>query len=365
MSNNPDRPRLSRRAFLNRLCLGSAAAWMTPAAAPAGAQASERLKWIDVHHHFIPPGYRDFFLEVSTHSATPVPMPPTHWELTRDLEDLDRLGSAAILSMFVPPTLGTPAQRASLARRINEGAAQLVRDHPGRFGSFAALPLPDVDASLAEIAYAAESLHADGFAVYTNVGDRWLGDPSLEPVLAELHRRRAVVFIHPTTAQCCANLVKGIPDNIIEYAVDTTRAIASLIFNGVTTRYANVRFIFSHGGGTVPFLIERFLGGTSAEIVPGIVTSGQAGPYVPKQPPDGALAELRKCYFDTAQCANPLAMRALRTLVPVEQILFGSDYFYRGVSDTAAALQACAVFDTQELQAIGGGNARRLIGRLA
>jgi len=152
-----------------------------------------------------------------------------------------------------------------------------------------------------------------------------------------------------------------VPDNIIEYGTDTTRAIASVVFNGVTSRYPHIRFIFSHGGGTMPYLIERFLGGMSAQIVPGIDTTGQGGPYVPDQPPQGALAELRRLYYDTAQCANPIAMRALKTLVPVSQILFGTDYFYRSAAQTAAALRHCGVFTSRELEEIGRANARRLL----
>ena len=224
--------------------------------------------------------------------------------------------------------------------------------------------MPDLETSLTELAYAADRLHADGFTVYTNVGDRWLGDASFEPLYAELDRRRAVLFVHPTTAACCANLLRAVPDNVIEYAVDTTRAIANVIFSGVTVRYPNIRFIFSHGGGTVPFLIERFLGGTSAEIVPGVRTTGQAGRFVPQQPPRGALAELRSLHYDTAQCSNPLAMRALRTLVPVSQILYGSDYFYRTNVETADALRHCGAYDARELEAVGGGNARRLLAHL-
>jgi 6-methylsalicylate decarboxylase len=320
-------------------------------------RASTGKGWIDIHHHFIPPAYREFFLEAKRADPAVV-IPPTVWDVNADLEDMDRSGTqTAVLSMFVPPKIGTAASRARLARDINDFAARLALHHPGRFGSLAALPLPDVDACLAEITYALDQLRADGCSVYSNVGDRWLGDAAFEPIFAELNRRKSVLFVHPTTADCCRNLLPSVPDNIIEYANDTTRAIASVIFNGVTTRYPEIRFVFSHGGGTVPFLIERFLGGTSAEIVPGIRTTGQGGPYVPHQPPHGALQELRRLYYDTAQCSNPVAMRALRTVVPVSQILFGSDYFYRTATETVDALRHCGAFNAQELEQVGRGNA--------
>jgi predicted TIM-barrel fold metal-dependent hydrolase len=270
-----------------------------------------------------------------------------------------------MLSMFVPPQLGTQATRAQLARTINQGAARLRDAHPGRFGVFAALPLPDIAESLTEITYAHDSLAADGYAVYTNTGSHWLGDATFEPVFAELDRRAAVLFVHPTTADCCHALLDRVPDNIIEYGTDTTRAIASVVFNGITTRYPHIRFIFSHGGGTMPFLIERFLGGTAAEIVPGIRTAGQPGRYIPPQPPAGALSELRRLHYDTAQCANPVAMQALRQVVGTSQVLFGTDHFYRSSAETAEALRGCGVFDKRELEAIGYRNAQSLWPRLA
>jgi 6-methylsalicylate decarboxylase len=346
--------RISRREALQGLGSLLAAASVR-AADPASG-------WIDVHHHFIPPGYREFFEHARNADGSPPSVPPTAWNLGDDLADMDRAGVVcAMLSMFVPGEVGTPVQRAELARTINEFAARLRRDHPRRFGFFAALPLPDIQASITELVHAADVLKADGFAVYTSLGSHWIGDPSFEPVMAELDHRAGILFVHPTTPRCCGGLLPGVPDNIIEYQTDTTRAIASVIFNGVTERYPRIRFIFSHGGGTVPYLVERFLGGTAAEIVPGILTEGQRGPYVPHQPSGGALAHLRRLYYDTAQCANPVAMRALRTVVPLSQILFGSDYFYRSVAKTAEQLRGCGVFQAGELESVGAGNARELL----
>ena len=349
-------PALTRRSALQ--LLGALAA--VPLMGAAALEPRRRL--IDVHHHFIPPGYREFFISARGPGGAHLEVPPTNWNLERDIEGMARAGSTrAVLSMFVPPQLGTVASRAKLARQINEYGARLCTDRPQSFAHFAALPLPDVDTSLAEIAYSVDVLKASGFCVYTNIGDQWLGTPRLDPIFAEWNRRGSVVFVHPTTANCCHDLLPGIPDNIIEYGVDTTRAIASIVFGGYTVRFPRIRFIFSHGGGTVPFMIERFLGGTSAQLIPGVTTEGQAGPYVPRQPNGGALAALRGFHYDTAQCANPIAMRALKTLVPVAQILFGTDYFYRSVRETADSLENCRVFSRAELVDIEHRNARHLL----
>src|SRR5579859_2095115 len=179
---------MSRRGVVTGVLAMLAQGWF-----PA-SRASSGKGWIDIHHHFIPPAYREFFLEANRADPAVV-VPPTVWELNADLEDMDRSGTqTAVLSMFVPPKVGTAASRAHLARDINEYAARLALDHPGRFGSLAALPLPDVDACLVEITHALDELRADGCSVYSNVGDRWLGDAAFEPIFAELNRRKSVLF---------------------------------------------------------------------------------------------------------------------------------------------------------------------------
>jgi predicted TIM-barrel fold metal-dependent hydrolase len=356
---NQTGPDISRRALLTGISATAAAAWL-----PAQASAAPR-RWIDVHHHFACQALRDFYATARNADGSAAVMPPMHWNLDADLEDMERGGTAtAVLSQFVPADVGTLESRRVLARGINEAAAKLAGDHRGRFGHFAALPLPDVDGCLTEIAYALDVLKADGFSTYTSLGDRWQGNAAFDAVYAELNRRKAVVFVHPTSPNCCRALVPGVPDPVIEFGTDTTRAIAGLVFGGVTTRFPDIRFIFSHAGGTMPFLIERFLGGTQAELVPGFATHGQDPPWTPTQPPQGALHELRKLYYDTAQASNPVAMGALKRLVPISQILYGTDVYYRTSVYTADALTHCGVYSRRELQALGRDNALALLPQL-
>ena len=345
----------SRRAFLKRL---AALAALVPVERPIVAKPTAGR--IDVHHHYQSPAYAQFL------SKHPAAGPPVHWTLEADLDDMDGSGTAtAILSNFTPPTEGALDERRNLARANNEFVTRLIAGHPGRFGLFATIPLPDIDGCLRELEYALDILKADGVATYSNSGDRWLGDALFDPLWAELNRRKALVYVHPTPADCCRNLVPDVPDTIVEYGADTTRTIASLIFSGTTARHPDVRFIFAHGGGTMPFVVERFLGGTQAEIVPGVVTKGQSPPFTPKQPPNGALYELRKMHYDTAQCSNPVAMSALRKVDPVTQILYGTDYWFRTAGETARGLTTCGVFSVEELAAIDRGNAMRLLPRLS
>ena len=167
-----------------------------------------------------------------------------------------------MLSITAPGVWFGDAQEArTLAREMNEyAAARLVSDYKGRFGLFAVLPLPDIEGSLKEIEYAFDTLKADGVGLLTSYGTAWLGDPSFAPVLAELNRRKAVVYTHPTDAACCQNLIPRVANQMLEYPMDTARTIASLIVSETATRCPDVRFIFSHAGGTLIGVAGRLLG---------------------------------------------------------------------------------------------------------
>ena len=337
------------------------------------AETARHPRRIDVHHHFTPPAYLEF---LKTHNQGGGGIPAGRggrgglgnvypgWTLAEDLDDMDLSGTAvAILSITTPGFwFGETQEVRKAVRESNEYAAKLRSDHPDRFGSFASIPITDTDGALKEIEYVLDTLKADGIGLYSNYGDIWLGDAKFAPVYEELNRRKAVVYVHPIEGNCCRNMVKDVADTVVEYGADTTRTIASLILSGTTTRYPDTTWIFSHAGGMMPFVIERFVSGTEVEIVPGIVTKGQ-GSNKPEKVPKGALYELRKMYYDTAQATNPVAMRALRTVVPVSQIVYGTDYWYRSAAETSRGLTTNKVFSEEELRAINRGNAERLLPR--
>jgi predicted TIM-barrel fold metal-dependent hydrolase len=325
----------------------------------SAAQATPDPRRIDVHHHFAPPVYLTFAKARSLNVVG-------NWKLAADLEDMDRGGTATAILTITAPGFGVAAndEVRKTMRSCNEAAAKLRSDYPRRFGSFAALPLTDTEGTLKEIEYALDSLKADGVCLFSNYGDRWLGHPSFAPVYEELNRRKVVTYVHPITAHCCGSLLPSVPNEIamIEFGTDTTRTIADLIFSGTTTRFPEVVWIFSHGGGVMPFLIERLLQGTSDEVVPGIVTKGMDF-AAPKTVPKGVMYELRKMYYDTAQATNPVAMDALRKVVPVSQILYGTDYWYRTAAETAKGLTTNRVFNDAELRAINRGNIETILPR--
>jgi predicted TIM-barrel fold metal-dependent hydrolase len=294
---------------------------------------------IDVHHHFYAPEY-NALLEGSRDG---LPGIAKSWSPEASLADMDRGGvGTALLSAAADAVLPRDT-----ARACNEYAATLVREHSGRFGFFAALPIPDVDASLDEIAYALDVLGAQGVGMLTSYGKPYLGDPAFWPMFEELDRRKAAVFVHPTLNACCAGLVPDVGPTVIEFGTDTTRAIASLVFGGAAGKYQNIRFIFSHGGGTMPFLIGRFL-------------NLARSPRMIERLPNGLLPELQRFYYDTAQAANRGAMSSLRELVPTSHVLFGTDFPYRGAEEQLAGLAASG-FTDDELSAIERTNSLSLL----
>jgi predicted TIM-barrel fold metal-dependent hydrolase len=333
----------SRRTFLAGL-----AAVGANALARGGRAEAQAPSRIDVHHHLAPPSY------IGELAPRQLLQPVSRsWTPARSLEDMDKAGVATAITSITTPgvSFGDPVAARRLARDCNEYAARLVVDFPGRFGVFAALPLPDIEGSLRETAYALDVLKADGVCMFTSYGDRWLGDPEFTPVMAELDRRKAVLYTHPTAPNCCRNLVPDVPAPIIEYGTDTTRTIASLVFSGTAARFPNIRFIFSHAGGTMPFLTERF---TRLPL---------ASKDLESRVPRGVQYELTRFYYDVAQSTHPMTLASLLRLVPVSQILFGTDFPFRGSLDHVNGLIGYG-FGAADLRAIERDNAVRLLPRL-
>src|SRR6266852_5916224 len=195
---------LDRRTFLSAalasLGLSAMAGGRLAAFGQQGQSASTKPYRIDIHHHFGPSVW------VAEVKGRPLLQAAnTTWTPAKSIEDMDRGGVAASVVSITNPGLwfGDATVTRRLARACNEYGAKLVQEHPTRFGLFAAMPLPDVDATLKEIAHAYDTLKADGIGLFTSYGDTWLGNPAYRPVMEELNRRKAVVHVHPTAANCC------------------------------------------------------------------------------------------------------------------------------------------------------------------
>ena len=337
-----------RRQFLAG-GLATLGAGLAPSFAALAQTPAPKARRIDVHHHFSPPAWiaavkgRDLLNPLNL-----------SWTTERSIEDMDKGDVAASIITVTNPGLwfGDKEATRRLSRDCNEFGAKLVQQHPTRFGLFCALPLPDVAATLKEIEYSFDTLKCDGAHFMTSYGETWLGDPVYEPVIAELNRRKAVVHVHPTAANCCSNLIKGMSAGIMEYGADTTRAIMALMWSGQAAKYQDIRWIWSHAGGTAPFLAGRI---------------DRSSRSLKDKMPQGAMHEMKKFYYDTAGAANPGAIASLIQLVSSANIMFGTDFPPGGTSaEVARELAALKLgFTDADMRAINRDNAVRVVPRLA
>ena len=312
---------------------------------------------IDTHHHIYPPNYVAKNLQRLLDDAIILPASAYQsWTPSLALEQMDKAGIASAISSITSPGIwyeGDNGHRAR-ARDCNEFGAKMAQDHPGRFGMFAAIPVPDIEGSLAEIAYAFDVLKLDGIGVLTSYAGKLIGDPAFDPVFDELHRRKAKVFVHPTMS-CCGNVFPGVSGPTIEFPTDSCRAIASLLLRGTFARCPDITFIFSHGGGTLPSIVQRIIGSVRT------LSEADRAKFVPK----GAEYEIRRQYYDTASIAlNPAGMAAVLKLYPATQITYGSDAPFGSTTGIAEALLKLDL-DPAILRGIQRDNALRLFPRFA
>ncbi|GLP67373.1 hypothetical protein TUSST3_39950 [Streptomyces sp. TUS-ST3] len=311
---------------------------------------------IDVHAHLLP----DFYVQQATAAghAHPDGMGGwPSWSVQAHLDLMDRNGiETAMLSMSSPGVhFGDDKAARLLARRVNEYTAELTRNHPGRFGNFVSLPLPDVDGTLEEIAFSFDELAADGVALMTHTHGVYLGAQRLDPVFAELDRRRAVVFLHPTSPMCWEQSALGRPRPMVEYIFDTARTVTDLVMAGVLTRHPNMRVIVPHCGGAIPVLADRI--------------NEFMNLFLPaqKSPSPDAVEQLRGLYYDMAGTAFPRQVPALLNFVDPDRVLFGSDYCWTPppLADAHIAAIDAAEPPTQDTtwRSLTTANAKRLLPR--
>lgn len=352
----PENPSLRRRDILTGLAALGAGA-MLPASRSSG-QPPATTRVIDCHHHFVSPAFLKVLTAKEGHKVQGFTsfFPLGLWKdysPAKDIETMDRDGVATSLISCTAPGVwfGDPDEARGLARELNEYGAKMASDYKGRYGLLAVLPIPRVDESLKEIEYAFDTLQAAGVGILTSYGNRWLGDPAFRPIFDELNRRKVVVYTHPIDAPCCQDLMPGVNPTTLEYPTDTTRAILSLLATDAATRYGDIRFIFSHAGGTMPSVIDRIGVGNPDTIAANLRATAEL---------NSRLYHLRRFYYDTAQSTNTVQLQALKTIAGVSQIVFGTDYpFGASAAKQVQGLRECG-FSAEELQGIHSGNAARL-----
>ncbi len=257
---------------------------------------------IDVHHHIVPKEYLSALSSIGIKNAVGEPFP--QWDIENTFTFMDRQGIAIAINSISAPGIyfGEREFTQKLARKCNEISACMVDEYPNRFGAFAILPLPDIEASIVELEFALDTLKLDGVVLLTNFGGKYLGDAYYDDLFYELNRRKAVVFVHPSTPPL-GTFPVIIKPAVLEFVFDTTRAIVNLIHRGATKRFPDIRFIFSHGGGTAPFIAWRITFGNKK-----------------------IINQLKRFYYDTAVSATPYTLSSLLSLVEPTQVLYGSDY---------------------------------------
>jgi predicted TIM-barrel fold metal-dependent hydrolase len=310
---------------------------------------------VDIHHHILP----DVFWRATNDAHSPVGgISPAPWSKESTLSYMDDAEiDVAITSISTPGVhMGDDFAARDLARCVNELSAELIQERPGRFGGFAALPLPDIDGALRALEYGLDVLKLDGVVLFSNARGKYLGAADFKPLFDELERRKAVVFVHPTASGDPGARSLGLPDSLIDFTADTTRAVAQLHYGNTFARTPNVKYIFSHAGGTIPYLATRFSIVDEMNVIPGAEERGTAADT------------LRRLYWDTALSWRPPILRMLRSEVGMGQVLFGSDYPYLR-RDLAVGcrleVETSAELDSKESRAVLAGNALKLFPRLA
>jgi 6-methylsalicylate decarboxylase len=344
--------RASRRDFLKALAVGASALLpVGPLVAQANKGSGHRGR-IDVHHHMLPP----FQANMAAFQYSP----------QMSLNAMDKFGTEqAILSLTIAGEyLYDGSEKANkFARECNEYGAKAMQMNPRRLGFFAALPGRNIDASLKEIEYSFDTLKCDGIALFTDLGDKWWGDPMFLPIFDELNRRKSAVFLHPTVGNCCHDLA-GLGDGVVEFDFDTTRTVVSLLYNGVLARCQDIRWIINHSGAAIPTLAGRI-----KDRVPGAssATLGRpagAGVWKPtegksEKTPNGVYAELKRLYYECAHATYPMPMAALRAFAPSTQLLFGTDFPIEPMETTVTQIPGLKLPPDVQ-RALDRGNAERL-----
>lgn len=308
---------------------------------------------IDIHAHFLTEHYVAAAKDAGHTTPDGMSAWPS-WSLQQQLDLMDRTGiHAAILSISSPGThFGDDHAARTLTRHVNHAGAELVKQHPQRLGLFAELPLPDVEGSLTELAYVLDELHSDGVAIKSNAHGRYLGDPGFQPLWAELDRRHAVVFVHPTSPPGWEATALGRPRSMLEFLFDTTRTVSDLLFANAFTTYPGIQWIFPHGGGALPLFADRIH----------LVRTGLMGlhddPSVHQQ--------LARLWYDTAGAPFPHHIPTLVRAFGHTRLLYGSDYCFTppaAVTDQVAAIEKATKPPGSSWRRLTSENATRLLPR--
>ena len=318
------------------------------------AAASSARKCIDIHAHYLSDGYRAALLRHGAAGSESDGLPAPMWSVDSHLEMMSKLGiERSFLSMASPHCFfGDEGEAIELAREFNEFGAEIVDQYPDRFGLFATLPLPTVEHSLVEIDYAFDKLRAVGIKLPTNAGGIYLADDKFSPILDMLNSRRAIVVLHPVRPAVDARVPRNTPVAVVDYLVETTRAVSDMVISGMIDLYPNIRWIIPHGGALLPSLVDRLIGMTPLLQM----KSSRKLPDI--------RATFAGLYYDVAGFAVPNQLLGLLQMTGVDHILYGSDYPYAFTSfieGEKAKLASTEILTAEQKRKIFAENAEQLL----
>jgi 6-methylsalicylate decarboxylase len=267
--------------------------------------------------------------------------------------------SASVLSAPASANDASGQQARDIARRTNEVLAEIVSKHPNRFGAVATLPGLDADGALAETGYALDTLKLDGVATTTSINDAYLGEPQFDPWFEELNRRSATLFVHPTITKAGESLLNGLNASVIEFMFDTTRMITNVVVTGAKKRFSQIKIISTHGGGTIPYLVNR---------IQTLEHTFSVGAGRLELSSDEVREGIASFYYDLTAATSEAQVYAMLKLVPVSQLLMGLDFPFMPKSSFAPAIAEVGryqAFSEADLRSISYANAFRLYPELA
>ena len=307
---------------------------------------------LDVHAHYLPQVYKEALAGAGL-TALDGGVPVPEWSEKAALDLMDQTGITGALLSVSSPFLAflPPDEEARLSRSVNRAGADLRDKYPNRFGVLAQLPLQDINLALAEVRFAIGELKCDGVALPTNINGAYLGHERFIPLLSELNDRKITVFVHPTSPICFEDFNLGVPAPMLEFPFDSTRTAVDLVLSGRIRQFPDIEFIIPHGGGTIPYLLQRIAG------IGGLPYLGD------KQNPMGdTVSALAGFNYDLALSYSPAQFQALRQIAPVSNILYGSDYPFTPAPIVSMADTAIGnlPLTQDELSMIRHGNAARL-----
>ncbi|OAI48774.1 hypothetical protein AYO45_04115 [Gammaproteobacteria bacterium SCGC AG-212-F23] len=266
---------------------------------------------IDIHYHIVPSIQRDV---VAGRAWLP------EWSIQSMLEHMETNELSGLITSITTPGIyfadkTTSSATATLARECNDFSANLMQQHRGKIGSFGILPLPYIDHALTELTYCLDQLKLDGIILLTNYRKHYISDPYFAPLFEELNKRKALVFLHPTdpVGSCSSCGSSNLAPSMVEFLADTTRTVTELVYSGFLEKYPDIKFILSHGGGTIPYAASRL---AMFEVLK---------PELKEKAPQGILYYLKKFYYDTALITGNHILKCLFDFVPPQHILFGTD----------------------------------------